>query len=299
MSPARRRDAVAHLVRRYKVSERRACRVVGQHRSTQRYAPIPDDFEARLVKEMNRLAELHPRWGYRQIHGLLVEAGWAVNRKRVERLWRLEGLRVPPSKSKSSGKKAGGGAENAIWNRPALYPDHIWTFDFMTDHTADGMPLRILNIVDEFTRRCVESYVARNIGARRVQQVLEKVFASHGKPTYIRSDNGREFIADELRQWLAGQGVTSAFIEKGSPQQNALGERFNGTMRRELLNAEEFDSVLEARVVIAGWVEEYNTVRPHRGLGGKTPAKFTAEARKVAAAERKRQSDGGRKKGSR
>ena len=288
-----------YLVRRYKVSQRRACRLVGQHRSTQRYVALPDDFEARLVKEMNRLAELHPRWGYRQIHGLLVDGGWMVNRKRIERLWRLEGHRVPPAKAKNSGKKAGGGAENAIWNLPALYPDHIWTFDFMTDRTVDGVPFRILNIVDEYTRRCVESHVARSIGARSVQRVLEKAFATHGKPRYLRSDNGREFIAEVLGTWLGGQGVTSAFVEKGSPQQNAFIERFNGSMRRELLNGEEFHSVLEARVVIAGWVEEYNTIRRHRGLGGKTPARFTAEAKKLAAAERKRQTDVGRTKGSR
>ena len=256
---------------------------------------MPDDFETRLVKEMNQLADAHPRWGYRQIHGLLVEAGWVVNRKRVERLWRLEGHRVPPSKAKNSGKKAGGGAENSIWNLPALYPDHIWTFDFMSDHTVDGAPIRILNIVDEYTRRCVGSYAARNIGARRVALVLERVFSAYGKPKVIRSDNGREFIAETLGEWLSEQGVTSAFVEKGSPQQNAFIERFNGSMRRELLNTEEFHSVLEARVVIAGWVEEYNTVRRHRGLGGKTPASFAAEAKRLAAAERKRQTSDGRK----
>ena len=285
-----------HLVRRYRVSERRACRLVGQHRSTQRYEPLPDDFEARLVKEIDRLAEAHPRWGYRQIYGLLVEAGWAVNRKRIERLWRLEGHRVPPAKKKS-GKKACGGAENAIWNLPALYPGHIWSFDFKTGHTVDGAPFRILNVVDECTRVCTESYVARSIGARRVQHVLERVFATHGKPKYLRSDNGREFIAAELGAWLAAQGVASAFVEKGSPQQNAFVERFNGTMRREVLAVEEFDNVLEARVVIAAWRDEYNTVRPHRGLRGKTPARFAAEARKLDAAARKRQTVGGRKEG--
>lgn len=247
-----------------------------------------------MIKEMNRLAELHPRWGYRQIHGLLVEDGWAVNRKRIERLWRLEGHRVPPLKAKKSGRKAGGGVENSIWNLPALYPDHIWTFDFMTDRTVEGIPFRILNIVDEHTRRCVQSYAARSIGAARVRHVLERTFAANGKPKYLRSDNGREFIADSLGVWLAGLGVTSAFVEKGSPQQNAFIERFNGTMRRELLRGEEFHSVLEARVVIAGWVDEYNTLRRHRGLGGKTPAAFTAEARRARARTRG-QTGGGRK----
>jgi putative transposase len=205
-----------------------------------------------------------------------------VNRKRIERLWRLEGHKVPPLKTKNSGKKAGGGAENSIWNLPAVYPDHIWSFDFMTDRTSDGIAFRILNIVDEYTRRCVESYAARNIGARRVVQVLERVFAAKGKPKILRSDNGREFIAETLAEWLTGQGVASAFVEKGSPAQNGIGERFNGTMRRECLNAEEFNDILEARVVISGWVDEYNTVRPHRGLGGKTPAAFAAQARRSA-----------------
>ena len=248
---------------------------------------------------MNRLADVHPRWGYRQIHRLLVEEGWAVNRKRIERLWRQEGHRVPPSKAKKSGKKALGGAENAIWNLPAVYPHHVWSFDFMTDRTVDGVPFRILNIVDEYTRVCIESYVARNIGAHRVQLVLERCFAKYGKPKYLRSDNGREFIADVLGEWLGTQGVQSAFVEKASPQQNAFIERFNGTMRRELLNGEEFHDLLEARVVIAQWVEIYNTIRPHRGLAGLTPAKFAEEARKLAAAESRRQTVGGRKKGSR
>ena len=261
------------------MSERRACRLVGQHRSAQRYVPLPSDFEARLVKEMRRLAEAHPRWGYRQIHALLVEEGWKVNRKRIERLWRLEGLKVPPSKSKNSGRKAGGGSQNAIWNLPALYPDHIWTFDFMTDRTVDGAPFRILNIIDEYTRVCVASYVARNIGARRVIQVLERLFAQGIKPKIIRSDNGREFIAGVVELWLGQQDVTSAFVEKGSPQQNAFIESFNAGMRRECLNAEEFHNLLEARVVIAEWRDLYNTVRRHRALGMLAPAEFARRAR--------------------
>jgi transposase InsO family protein len=272
-------------MRRHKVSERRACRLVGQHRSAQRYVPMPDDFEARLVKEMRRLAETHPRWGYRQIHALLVDDGWKVNRKRIERLWRLEGLKVPPSKSKNSGRKAGGGAENSIWNLPALYPDHIWTFDFMTDRTVDGQAYRILNIVDEYTRVCVESYVARNIGARRVLNVLDRLFAAGSKPKLIRSDNGREFIASVLELWLKEQGVVSAFVEKGSPQQNAFIESFNAGMRRECLNVEEFHSVLEAKVVIGEHRQLYNTVRRHRGLGMITPAEFARRARLAPTAE--------------
>jgi putative transposase len=276
VSPARRRDAVRYLVGRHTVSERRACKLVGQHRSTQRYSPAPPEYELRLVKEMNRLAAAHPRWGYRTVWSLLRADGWQVNRKRIERLWRLEGHRVPPRKSRDSGKKATGTAEKAIWNLPAARPNHVWSYDFMSSQLRDGRPLRILNVVDEYTRVALGSRVARSIGAREVIVELERLIARHGKPEVIRSDNGREFIADSLGQWLAEQGIKTAFIAKGSPQQNAFVERFNGTMRNEVLNGEEFDSVLEARVVITDWLTTYNTVRPHRGLGMMTPAAFAA-----------------------
>jgi putative transposase len=279
VSPARRRDAVRYLVRRHKVSERRACRVLGQHRSTQRYAPAPADYELRLVAAMNKLAAAHPRWGYRTVWSLLRSDGWQVNRKRVERLWRLEGHRVPPRKTKNSGKKAQGTAARAIWNLPAGRPNHVWSYDFMSGQTRDGRPIRILNVVDEYTRVALGSRVARSIGARDVIVELGRLFDQHGKPELLRSDNGREFIADSLGAWLADQGVRTAFIEKGSPQQNAFVERFNGTMRDEVLNGEEFDSVLEARVVIGDWLVVYNTVRPHRGLGMLTPAAFAASCR--------------------
>jgi transposase InsO family protein len=298
VSPARRRDAVAYLVRRHNVSERRACRVVEQHRSTQRYVPMPSDFEARLVKEMHRLAEAHPRWGYRQIWGLLVEDGWRVNRKRIERLWRLEGMRVPPARSKRSGKRAGGGAENSIWNFPSLSVDHVWTIDFIEDRTVHGVKIRSFNVLDEYTRYLVGVHVARSIGSRSVKAFFEQLFATEGKPRYLRADNGREFIGAELAGWLHDQGVTILFIEKASPQQNGFVESFHSRMRSEVLNVEEFDSVLEARVVISEWRELYNTVRRHRALGLKTPAVFRAEAERQALAST-RQTDEGRKKGGR
>jgi transposase InsO family protein len=276
VSPTRRRDAVRYLVRRHKVSERRACRVVDQNRSTQRYTPAPLDYELRLVSEMNKLAAAHPRWGYRTIWSLLRADGWQVNRKRIERLWRLEGHRVPPRKRFDSGKKAQGTAEKAIWNLPATRPNHVWSYDFMSGQLRNGQPVRILNVVDEYTRLGLGSHVAGSIGAREVVAELKRLFAKHGKPQLLRSDNGREFIADSLGEWLADQGVKTAFIAKGSPQQNAYVERFNGTMRNEVLNGEEFDSLLEARVVIADWLTTYNTVRPHRGLGMMTPAAFAA-----------------------
>jgi transposase InsO family protein len=249
---------------------------VGQHRSTQRYERVPAEYELRLVARMNELAAAHPRYGYRRIWSLLRNEGWRVNRKRIMRLWRLEGHRVPPRRSQTFGKKALGTAEKAIWSLPAQHPNHVWSYDFMGTRTRDGAPIRILNVVDEYTRVALGSRVARSIGAGDVIAELEQLFEQHGRPQVLRSDNGREFVADSLRAWLAEQGVQTAFIEKGSPQQNAFVERFNGTMRDELLNGEEFDNLLEARVVISNWLVEYNTLRPHRGLGLLTPAAYAA-----------------------
>lgn len=283
VSPARRRAAVRYLVRRHKVSERRACRVVGQHRSTQRYEGVPGDYELRLVKAMNALAERHPRYGYRMIWALLRAEGWEINRKRIERLWRLEGHRVPPRRLIRSGKKSFGHDQNAIWNLPANKPNHIWSYDFMSARLRNGGALRILNVVDEYTRRCLGSFVDRSIGAAQVIVALEDLFKLHGKPALIRSDNGREFIATSVGIWLGENEVRPAFIEKGSPQQNAFVERFNGTMRDELLNGEEFDTLTEARVIVGEWIAQYNGHRPHRGLGFLTPLQFADKARKELA----------------
>jgi transposase InsO family protein len=288
VSPARRRDAVRYLCRRHKVSERRACQLVGQHRSTQRYAPIPSDYETRLVAEMHALANEHPRFGYRMIHALLVDRGWAVNRKRIERLWRLEGLKVPPARKKRWGNDATGVDANSAWALPSLAPGHVWSYDFVALRTIDGAPLRVLNVVDEFTRECVGAHVARNIGTREVRRFLETLFATRGRPEILRSDNGREFSSAELVAWLSTQGVTAAFIAKASPQQNCYVERFNGTMRDQLLNGEEFHSLLEARVVIGEWVELYNTVRPHRALKMRTPERFATEWHQANPGPRRR-----------
>ena len=273
VSPSRRRDAVSYLCRRHRVSERRACKVVDQHRSTQRYRGQPPELELRLVARMNELAAQHPRWGYRTVWAILRGEGFMVNRKRIERLWRLEGHKVPPQR-KSSGQKAIGGAGGASWAIQSTAPNEVWSYDFVAARTDDGQALRILNVVDEYTRRCLGCRVARSIGARDVITELEGLFERHGRPARMRSDNGREFIAESLGGWLSERGVNQLFIEKASPQQNAYVERFNGTMRDELLNGELFRSVLEARVVIGRWIETYNTIRPHRGLGYKTPAAF-------------------------
>src|SRR5438093_6828028 len=250
VSPARRREAIKHLVRRFHVSERRACRVLGQHRSTQRYEPVPVDYEQRLVKRMNELAAEHPRWGYRTITTLLVGEGWNVNLKRVRRLWRLEGNRVPRRHSRGTGKRAEGIRSNAAWKLRAKHPNHIWGMDFIGETTRRGRHFRIFNVVDEFTRVALVCRVDTSIGTRAVIEELGPVFEASGKPKIIRSDNGREFIATTLKNWLAEHGVAIAYIEKGQPQQNCFVERYHGSMRDEVLANEAFDTVLEARIVV-------------------------------------------------
>jgi putative transposase len=262
--------------------------VVGQCRSTQRYAIVPSDFEDRLVKQMHVQASAHPRWGYRKIHQLLLDDGWPVNVKRIERLWRAEGLRVPPRRRNRPNGKGIGEASNSAWERPALRPGHIWSYDFVSLRTQDGRPLRLLNVVDEYTRRGIGFDVARSIGARRVKITLERLFTECGKPGLIRSDNGKEFTSTELVTWLAEQGVTAVQVAKASPQQNCYVERFNGVMRDECLDGELFHSVLEGKVVIGRYYDEYNNQRPHRGLAMMTPSAFDKAER-----ARLRDKDGG------
>jgi putative transposase len=274
VSPARRRDAAAYLVRKFRVSERRACRLLDQHRSTQRYRPVTSEEEQQLIKAMAALAEQHPRWGYRAITKLLRDDGWPVNAKRIERLWRLEGHHIPPSKLPGRGQKARGMDENSTKNRPAVAANHIWSYDFISARVRRGGSIRILNVVDEFTRISLGSHVARSIGARSIVAHLDRLFELHGRPSAIRSDNGREFIASTVVDWLNERGVEAVFIAKGSPQQNAFVERFNGTMRRDLLNVEEFANLTEARVLVDNWNREYNEQRPHRGLKMMTPLAY-------------------------
>ena len=276
MSPSQRRAAVAHLMKRFRVSERRACAVVGQHRSTNRYVVVPSDFEQRLVKAMRAEAEKHPRYGYRRVHALLMAQGWGVNVKRIERLWRAEGLRVPPRRAKDSGLRAQGSGEFSAQNLPSINPGHVWSYDLAAGRLVDGSSFRVLLALDEYTRVCVGAWAARSIGARDIEGCLAEAFTRHGTPALIRSDNGREFIAATLAEWLRDRGVEPIQVDKGSPQQNPYIERFVGSLRDEVLNAEHFEHLLEARVVISAWVTEYNTVRPHRSLGMQTPGGFAA-----------------------
>lgn len=251
------------------VSERRACRVLRQHRSTQRKAPTTPDDEAALKADIIALARQYGRYGYRRITALLRDAGWAVNKKRVERIWRCEGLKVPHKQPKRSRLWLNDGS--CVRLRPER-PNHVWSYDFVSDRTHDGRAFRMLCVIDEFTRENLTIRVARKLKATDVIDVLADLFILRGVPTHIRSDNGPEFVATALREWIAAVGAKTAYIEPGSPWENGYCESFNGKLRDELLNGEIFYTLNEARIVIESWRRHYNTVRPHSSLGYRPPA---------------------------
>ena len=258
-----------HVCQELSVSERRACKVLDQARSTQRLNPYVPDDEPQLVSEIIGLAEKYGRYGYRRITALLRQNGWQVNHKRVERLWRREGLKVPKKQPKRSRLWLNDGS--CIRLRPQ-YKNHVWSYDFMTVRTVDGRAFRILNIIDEYSRKCLCILVARHITANDVIEVLSILFITVGIPEHIRSDNGPELTANALREWLSNLGVKTLFIEPGSPWENGYIESFNGKFRDELLNREIFTTLLEAKVLIENWRKEYNEIRPHSSLGYRPPA---------------------------
>jgi putative transposase len=255
------------------VSERQACRVLGQHRSTQRQRPRTKEKERRLVARMLELVRQHPRFGYRRIWALLRREGWRVNRKRVWRLWRQQGLKVPRKQRK---KRRLGSSANSCVRRPAEHKDHVWAWDFLHDRTTDGGPLKWFTLVDEYTRECLALEAGRGMTARAVCGVLAEVVRQRGAPAHVRSDNGPEFIAKAIRSWMSGTGLETLYIEPGAPWENGYAESFNSKVRDELLNAEEFASLLEARVLGQEWKRLYNHERPHSSLGYRTPAEFGA-----------------------
>ena len=214
MSPARRRACVEHVVRELGVSERRACAVLGQHRSTQRKAPRAAEDEAALTADVVELAKRHGRYGYRRIAALLRDAGWAVNRKRVERIWRREGLKVPQRQPKRGRLWLADGS--CVRLRPER-PGHVWAYDFVEDRTRDGRKFRMLCVVDEFTREALAIRVARRLSSSDVIDTLADLFIARGAPVHIRSDQGPEFVAEAVRGWIEGVGAKTAFIEKASP----------------------------------------------------------------------------------
>jgi transposase InsO family protein len=257
------------------VSERRACRVLGQARAVQRYAPIERDDEDALTGRIVGLAGVYGRYGTPRITALLRREGWTVNHKRVERIWRASGLKVPSRQPKRGRLWLNDGS--CVRLRPER-KDHVWAYDFVHAWTHDGRPLRLLVVVDEYTRECLSIDTARKLTSDDVLERLSWLMATRGVPDHVRSDNGPEFTAGVVREWLGRVGVRTLYIEPGSPWENGYVESFNGKLRDELLNRESFETLLEARVLIERWREHYNTVRPHSALGYRPPAPETIAA---------------------
>jgi len=260
---------VEQICRILSVSERRACKVLSQARATQRHVPHISSEEEQLRNRIVELASRYGRYGYRRITALLRQENWRVNHKRVERIWREEGLKVPKRQPKRGRLWLNDGS--CIRLRPE-YKDHVWSYDFMADRTSDGRPFRILTIIDEYTRECLAIVVDRRITSQDVIDKLFQLFVFRGVPKHIRSDNGSEFTARAVRAWLSRLGVKTLFIEKGSPWENGYIESFNGKLRDELLNREIFTTLAEARTLIEGWRREYNQERPHSALRYQPPA---------------------------
>ena len=254
---------------KFSVSERFACRVLGQHRSTQRKKPQSRPDEEALTTDIIRLASRYGRYGYRRITAMLRSEGWTVNAKRVERIWRREGLKVPQKQPKRGRLWLNDGS--CVRLRPE-HPNHVWSYDFVEGRTHNGRKFRMLNIIDEFTRECLAIRIDRKLNSTDVIDVLSDLFILRGVPGHVRSDNGPEFIAKAVREWIAAVGAKTAFIEPGSPWENGYCESFNSKLRDELLNSEIFYSLAEAKVIIEAWRRYYNTERPHSSLGYKPPA---------------------------
>jgi len=262
---------VVHVQEGFDYSERRACQLMRQARSTQRYVRRERDDEKALVSRMLQLAGDHPRYGYRRITRLLREEGLRVNRKRVHRLWKRAGLRVLRKQKK---RRRLGNSSGGILRRRAERVNHVWSYDFVFDQTEDGRMLKMMPVLDEFSRECMAIEVARSITAADVVATLERLFEEHGEPDFIRSDNGPEFIAKAVREFLQKRGTRTLFIAPGSPWENAYSESFNSRFRDELLNRELFTSLTEARVLVDEHRLEYNECRPHSSLGYLTPVVF-------------------------
>lgn len=266
------RHCIVQIQQKLGVSERRACTVLGFSRSVQRHKGLGrQDEEEALRADIVRLAGKYGRYGYRRVTALLRIEGWQVNHKRVERIWRQEGLKVPKKQRKRLYLNDG----SCIRLRPC-WQNHVWSYDFVAERLADGSKIRMLTVLDEYSRKCLAIVVARRLKSYDVLDVLSDLFITEGMPDFIRSDNGSEFTAHTLRQWLKDLDVRTAYIEPGSPWENGYNESFNGKLRDELLNTEWFDTLKEARVLIEQWRHHYNHHRPHLSLGYRPPAPAAA-----------------------
>ncbi len=270
-------QAVEALRARFRASGRFACGVVGQHRSTQRHdGKVVGIEEVKLRRRLREIAAEHIRWGWRMAYRMLRREGWAVNHKRVHRLWREEGLQRPTPRKQKRARPADG----SVRRHQAEHPHQMWAMDFQFDATADGRRLKFLNVIDKHSRLCQTIRVDRRCKARDVVAVLEELTSLYPALVFVRSDNGPEFIAHALRCWCNSSGTATAYIEPGSPWHNGFAESFNGRFRDEFLNTELFATVAEAQALADCWRWEYNTLRPQSALQGRTPL----EAAQAAAA---------------
>jgi transposase InsO family protein len=260
---------VAQARAKYGISERWACRLLQQWRGTQRYAPLRRVDEDGLTAAIIGLAGQYGRYGYRRVTALLNQAGWLVGKDRVQRIWQREGLKVPPKQRPRGRLWLNDGS--CVRLRPKR-PQHVWSYDFVAALTHDGRKLKILTLIDEYTRECLALRVERRLASNEVIETLAGAMTTYGIPEHLRSDNGPEFIASELRRWLSGVGAAPLYIEPGSPWENGYCESFNGKLRDECLNGEIFYSLREAQIVIEQWRIAYNTRRPHSALGYRPPA---------------------------
>ena len=271
VSPLVRRSVVKYLLEQMRCSERRACILTGISRSVVRYITKKPRNEANLVRRIHQLAIRQGRYGYRRVTVLLRREGWRVNQKRVHRIWKAEGLSLPLRRLKRRRTEPVGEIVNK-----AKYPNHVWSYDFLEDRTERGGKLRILAVIDEFTRECLAIKIAPSIPAAVVVGVLEWLFLIRGVPKYIRSDNGPEFIAKAVCQWLEENRCQTIFINPGSPWENGYIESFIDKLRDECLNREIFRNGKEAQAVVEAWRQEYNNYRPHSSLDYLTPAEFAS-----------------------
>ena len=260
------------LQERLGLSQRRACQIITQHRSTQRYEPLEADPAAELRARLRAFAKAHPRWGYRRAHAVLLREGHVLNRKKTQRLWREEGLRVPQKRRK---RQRLGESTMPADRLVATHPDHVWALDYQFDVTARGRVIKLLHVVDEFTRESLADVVEHTIDADATVGALDKIVGLRGThPGLIRCDNGPELTANALRDWCRFGGAGSAYIAPGSPWQNPWVESYGSRVRDELLAIEQVDTLLEARILMADWRSEYNEYRPHSALGMLTPTEF-------------------------
>lgn len=267
---AARREAVTFM-RTRKVSERRGCSLVSLNRRSCRYRKKRVE-NTSLIELIRQLAVQHPYFGYRRIAALLRRAGAQVNFKRVYRLWKQEKLTLPKRRARKRR------VESVVGIMPkAQRANQVWTYDFVFDQSLSGKSLKMLTLIDEYTRECLAVEVGVSITSERVGQILQRVCASSGKPEQIRSDDGSEFIGKAVGGWLGENGIRPLFIEPGKPWQNGKCESFNGKLRDECLSREWFSSVKEAQVVIEGWRKFYNERRPHSSLGYLTPLEFKSQ----------------------